>query len=54
MTDAKRTWPELPYLEWHDTCHTLHLWTQVVGKVRVARTPWVQRCRVWQVSCHSR
>jgi Family of unknown function (DUF5996) len=31
-------WPELPYAEWKDTLQTLHLWTQVVGKVRMALT----------------
>jgi Family of unknown function (DUF5996) len=30
------TWPALPYAEWKDTFHTLHMWTQVVGKVRLA------------------
>jgi hypothetical protein len=34
-------WPELPYQAWRDTCATLQLWTQVVGKVRLARTPWL-------------
>ncbi len=34
-------WPALPYAEWADTCATLHLWTQVVGKVRLALTPTV-------------
>src|SRR3974377_859254 len=29
-------WPALPYAEWRDTFHTLHMWTQVVGKVRLA------------------
>ena len=33
-------WPELPYAEWSDTLATLHLWTQIVGKVRLWRTPW--------------
>ena len=33
-------WPELPYAAWHDTCATLHLWTQIVGKIRLAQTPW--------------
>jgi len=32
-------WPELPWAAWRDTCDTLHLWTQVVGKVRMALTP---------------
>jgi Family of unknown function (DUF5996) len=34
-------WPPLPLSEWVDTCDTLHLWTQVVGKVRLALTPLV-------------
>jgi hypothetical protein len=32
-------WPELVYSEWSDTCETLHMWTQVVGKIRMAKTP---------------
>jgi len=40
-------WPELPYPAWKDTCTTLHLWTQVVGKVRLARTPWLNHS--WHV-----
>jgi hypothetical protein len=38
LSDA---WPELPYPEWRDTCTTLHLWLQIVGKVRLALTPWL-------------
>jgi hypothetical protein len=34
-------WPALPYGAWKDSCTTLHLWTQIVGKVRLAQTPWV-------------
>lgn len=34
-------WPELRYEDWRDTRDTLHLWTQIVGKVRLARTPWI-------------
>jgi hypothetical protein len=33
-------WPELPAAAWRDTRETLHLWTQVVGKIRLALTPW--------------
>jgi hypothetical protein len=40
-------WPALPYADWADTCRTLHLWTQVVGKVRLAVTPWLNHS--WQV-----
>ena len=34
-------WPELPYESWVDTRNTLHRWTQVVGKIRLALTPLV-------------
>ena len=34
-------WPALAYADWADTADTLHLWTQVVGKVRMALTPAV-------------
>ena len=36
MTNA---WPSLPLEEWKDTCATLHMWTQIVGKVRLEQTP---------------
>ena len=32
-------WPALAYADWQDTCGTLHLWTQVVGKVKLALSP---------------
>ena len=35
------SWPSLPLSEWGDTCETLHRWTQIVGKVRMALTPLV-------------
>lgn len=34
-------WPALPLEEWADTCNTLHMWTQIVGKIRLAQTPLV-------------
>jgi hypothetical protein len=34
-------WPRLDYSAWADTCATLHLWTQVAGKIRLALTPLV-------------
>jgi Family of unknown function (DUF5996) len=33
------SWPVLPLAEWNDTCATLHMWTQIVGKVRLALSP---------------
>lgn len=40
MTDQKvETWPSLPLAEWKDTYATLHMWTQIVGKVRLTLCP---------------
>jgi len=35
------SWPPLPFEEWRETCDTLHMWTQVVGKTRLKLTPLV-------------
>lgn len=35
------TWPDIPYEPWRETCSALHLFAQIVGKYRLARTPWV-------------
>jgi hypothetical protein len=34
-------WPEIPYEPWKETSETLHQWLQVVGKYRLAHTPWL-------------
>jgi hypothetical protein len=49
QSDAAR-WPALPYAAWRDTCETLHLWTQVIGKVRLALTPWLNHS--WHVTLY--
>jgi hypothetical protein len=36
---ASQVWPSLPLEEWKDTCATLHMWTQIVGKTRLALCP---------------
>lgn len=41
-------WPALPLAEWQDTCDTLHMWTQVVGKTQLALTPLVNHW--WNVT----
>jgi len=33
-------WPALPLSEWSDTCDTLHMWTQIVGKIRMELSPF--------------
>jgi hypothetical protein len=45
-------WPNLSYPAWRDTAATLQLWTQIVGKVRLALTPWLNHG--WQVPLRDR
>jgi hypothetical protein len=47
MDDAVTVWPHLPYASWRATAATLQLWTQIVGKVRLTLTPWLNHS--WQV-----
>ena len=51
MTDSNREpWPSLPLEAWSDTCATLHLWTQIIGKIRLAQTPWTNHS--WHVTLY--
>ena len=50
MSQRADAWPELPYAAWKDTYATLHLWTQIVGKVRLALTPWLNHS--WHVTLY--
>jgi hypothetical protein len=52
MDDKTREqfWPALPFAEWGDTCATLHMWTQVIGKIRLVQTPWVNHS--WHVTLY--
>jgi hypothetical protein len=43
-------WPAIPVAEWQDTRDTLHLYTQVVGKIRLARAPLVNHW--WNTALH--
>jgi hypothetical protein len=43
-------WPDLPLEAWSDTTATLHLWMQIVGKVRLAQSPWVNHS--WHVTLY--
>jgi hypothetical protein len=47
ITKSEEIWPSLPLAEWQDTCATLQLWTQIVGKIRLAQAPLVNHW--WQV-----
>src|SRR5215470_3675221 len=44
---AVNDWPELPFSAWKDTRDTLHLWTQIVGKIRLMQAPWLNHS--WHV-----
>ena len=50
LLSVAERWPELPYAAWKDTRDTLHLWTQVVGKVRLTLTPWLNHS--WHVALY--
>ncbi len=43
-------WPALPYDAWKDTYETLHMWMQIVGKIRLASMPWLNH--TWQVTLY--
>ena len=43
-------WPALPFAEWQDTATTLHMWTQIVGKIRLTLTPWTNHS--WHVTLY--
>src|SRR5512133_3486999 len=48
MKDLSNAWPPLPFAEWQDTATTLHMWTQIVGKIRLTLTPWINHS--WHVT----
>ncbi len=47
FTAKPESWPALPLEAWQDTCDTLHMWTQIVGKVRLALSPLINHW--WEV-----
>ena len=50
VSSMEDRWPELPLAAWQGTRDTLHLWTQVVGKIRLALTPWLNHS--WHVALY--
>jgi hypothetical protein len=46
----EEAWPSLPLKSWSDTCATLHMWTQIVGKIRLVQSPWVNHS--WHVTLY--
>ena len=49
-TPDARPWPEIPWEAWKDTAATLHMWTQIVGKVRMVNMPWINHS--WHVTLY--
>jgi hypothetical protein len=47
---SNAAWPELPTAAWRETYDTLHLWTQIVGKIRFERAPWLNHS--WNVALY--
>jgi hypothetical protein len=43
-------WPDLPFEAWRDTYASLHMWTQIVGKIRLKQTPWINHS--WHVTLY--
>ena len=47
---SQAPWPELPTAQWRETYATLQLWTQIVGKIRLVRSPWLNHS--WHVALY--
>ena len=47
---SSEVWPKLNYADWKETCATLHMWTQIVGKIRLVKTPWTNHS--WHVTLY--
>jgi hypothetical protein len=46
----KESWPELPFLQGKETYHTIHLWTQILGKIKLALMPWINHS--WHITLY--
>jgi len=47
---TKLAWPDLAFENWKDTLATVHLWTQIVGKIRLRKMPWLNHS--WHVTLY--
>ncbi|MBS1604548.1 MAG: hypothetical protein JST42_17925 [Bacteroidetes bacterium] len=50
MKSPREKWPELGFDNWKETLSTLHLWTQIVGKIRLRQMPWLNHS--WHVTLY--
>jgi hypothetical protein len=44
VPELQNVWPALPLKEWEDTYRTLHMWTQIIGKIRLGLAPLQNHC----------
>ncbi len=44
----KEVWPELSYDKAKETYETIHLWTQIVGKIKLVKLPWINHS--WHIT----
>ncbi|NPC55118.1 DUF5996 family protein [Caenimonas soli] len=49
-SSESQAWPSLPLEAWSESCATLHMWTQIVGKIRIAQCPWTNHS--WHVTLY--
>src|SRR5438067_1784068 len=49
-TEIETYWPALPFPEWKETAETLHMWTQIIGKLRLTLSPWTNHS--WHVTLY--
>jgi hypothetical protein len=47
---SDEAWPAIPLEAWSDTCATVHRWTQIVGKMRLVQSPWLNHS--WHVTLY--
>jgi hypothetical protein len=50
MNGTSEYWPPLPFAEWKETAETLHMWTQIIGKIRLTLSPWTNHS--WHVTLY--
>src|SRR5258707_14914031 len=50
MSNTPQAWPELPTAAWRETYATLQLWPQIIGKMRLVRSPWLNHS--WHVALY--
>lgn len=46
----EKSWPKLDFPAWQETAETLHMWTQIVGKIRMVQSPWLNHS--WHVTLY--